>query len=155
MQKKLEQIAFKKILFCTDFSNSEDLAFIYAVGEVIKNPQAELYMLHIIPQTESQFWKTYIYDVEDVDNKAKRDIDAKIEELYLSRLPEEVKVNVEYRIGKEHEEIIDYAEKMQIDLIVLGRHSHSSLPDALFSKVTEKVVRKAHCAVMVIPNGNE
>ncbi len=150
--EQFEHKTFSRILFCTDFSQNADFAFDYAVDAAKRRPDCELYLLHVVPQTESQFWKTYIYEVEDVDNKAKRDIDRQIYDSYLSKLPEGVKMRVECRVGKDYEEILDFAEKMDIDLIVLGRQGHSSFQDALFGRVTEKVVRKANCAVMVIPH---
>jgi nucleotide-binding universal stress UspA family protein len=145
------ETSLDRILFCTDFSQNADYAFNYAVDAAMKRRGAELYLLHVIPESESQFWKQYIYEVEDVDNKAKHDIDARIEEAYLSRLPAGLKMHVECRIGKDYEQILDYAKEMNIDLIVLGRQGHGSIQDALFGKVSEKIVRKAHCAVMVVP----
>ena len=38
-------------------------------------------MFHVIPEPDAQFWKSYIYEVDDVDNKAKQDIDRKIAEI--------------------------------------------------------------------------
>ncbi len=146
------ETSLNRILFCTDFSQNADYAFSYAVDAVLKRPGAELYLLHVIPESESQFWRTYIYEVEDVDNKAKHDIDEQIKEAYIDKLPQGVKMQVDCRIGKDYEEILDYANQMNIDLIVLGRHGHGSLQDALFGKVCEKIVRKAICAVMVVPN---
>ncbi|MCA1808102.1 MAG: universal stress protein [Lentisphaerae bacterium] len=40
---------------------------------------------------------------------------------------------------------------MNADLLVIGRQGRSSLGRVLFGNVTEKVVRKARCAVLVIP----
>ena len=111
----------------------------------------ELFLLHVIPETEAQFWKTYVYEVEDVDNKAKRDLDERIQKAYLSRLPEGVELKVEYRIGKDWQEILDFAHQQQVDLIVMGRQGSGALQKALFGNVTEKVVRKADCAVLVVP----
>jgi len=34
---------------------------------------------------------------------------------------------------------------------VLGRHGHSSVGKTLFGSVAEKIVRKAGCAVLVVP----
>jgi nucleotide-binding universal stress UspA family protein len=36
-------------------------------------------------------------------------------------------------------------------VIILGRHGHSSVGKALFGSVAEKIVRKAECAVLVVP----
>jgi len=145
----------KRILFCTDFSPNADYAFGYAIDAVLKRPDCKLYLLHVIPETDSQFWKTYIYEVEDVDNKAKHDIDMRIKEAYTDKLPEGVEMEIAIRVGRDYQEILDYVEQMEIDLIVLGRQGHSSLQDALFGSVSEKIVRKATCAVMVIPHSEE
>lgn len=149
---QLFQNTFKRILFCTDFSQNAEYAFDYAVDAAMRRPDCELYLLHVIPQSDAQFWKSYIYEVEGVENKAKEDLDRKVNDSYISKLPAGVALKIEYRSGKDYEEILDFAKKTDIDLIVLGRQGHSSIQDALFGKVTEKIVRKAACAVMVIPH---
>jgi len=58
---------------------------------------------------------------------------------------------VEIRIGKDDQEILRIAREKQIDLIVMGRQGRSALQKALFGNVTGKVVRKAECAVLVVP----
>jgi len=142
---------YRRILFCTDFSENADFAFDYAVDAAVRRPGSELYLLHIIPEPDAQFWKTYIYELEDVDAKAKQDIDAKVDAVYRPRIPEGVDFRVEMVVGRDYLKILDFAKEKQIDLIVLGRHGHSALENVLFGNVTEKVVRKADCAVLVVP----
>jgi nucleotide-binding universal stress UspA family protein len=145
------QAAFERILFCTDLSENADFAYQFAVDAAVRRPGCALYLLHVIPEAEAQFWKSYVYEVEDVDNKAKHDLDERIRQAYLATLPEGVQVQVEYRIGKDWQEILAFARDKRIDLIVIGRQGHSSLQTAIFGKVTEKIVRKADCAVLVVP----
>ncbi|MDI6448528.1 universal stress protein [Anaerobaca lacustris] len=145
-----DETTFSRILFCTDFSENADFAFSFAVDAASRRPGCRLYLLHVIPESEAQFWKTYIYEVDDVDAKARHDVDERIE-VYRSRLPEPIELNVEIRIGKDHQEILTFARDRQIDLIVMGRQGHGALQKALFGNVTEKVVRKADCAVLVVP----
>ncbi len=147
----LARTEFQRILFCTDFSENADFAFSFAVDAAGRRPGCELYLLHVIPESDAQFWKTYIYEVEDVDNKARRDIDERIDQTYRSRLPAGVDLKVEIRVGKDHQQILEFAREKQIDLIVLGRHGHRALEKALFGDVTEKVASRAECAVLVIP----
>ncbi len=142
---------FERILFFTDFSETSDKAFSFAVHLAEANEGAELFLLHVVPESESQFWKTYIYEVDDVDTKAKSDINHKIEEAYLSRKPEQIQMNVHFRVGKDVQEILDFAQEQRIDLIVLARQGSSSLENAFFGSVSEKVVKKAHCPVLVVP----
>jgi len=141
----------RKVLFCTDFSENADFAFQFAVDAAMRRPGCELYLLHVIPEADAQFWKTYIYEVEDVDNKAKRDMDQRIKEAYLPRVPDGVNLKIEYRAGKDWEEILDFAQKTRVDMIVIGRQGRGSLQKALFGNVTEKIVRKADCTVLVVP----
>ena len=143
-------MAFLRILFCTDFSENAEFAFSFALDAATRRPESRLYLLHVVPESEAQFWKTYIYEVEDVDAKAKHDVDERIE-TYRAQVPEGLELNVEIRIGKDTQEILDFARAEQIDLIVMGRQGRGSLQKALFGNVTEKVVRKADCAVLVVP----
>ncbi len=147
----LPESPFQRILFCTDFSANADFAFQYALDAAIRRPGCTLYLLHVIPEPDAQFWKTYIYEVEDVDAKAKRDIDQRIAEVYLPRIPETVSFKVEMRIGRDYIQILEFARRHQVDLIVIGRHGRSALENVLFGNVAEKVVRKADCAVLVVP----
>lgn len=138
-------------MFCTDLSENADFAFSFALDAARRRPGSELYILHVIPETEAQFWKTYVYEVEDVDNKAKRDLDERMNQAYLSRITNDVNYKVAYKIGKDWEEILDFAGSMQADLIVIGRQGRGALQKVLFGNVTEKIVRKAECAVLVVP----
>jgi nucleotide-binding universal stress UspA family protein len=142
---------FRRILFCTDFSENADYAFEHAIDATVRRPGATLYLLHVIPEPEAQFWKTYIYEVEGVDAKARADIDAKIALTYVPRVPPGIQFEIHMRIGKDYGEIIKFAEAHDVDLIILGRHGHSALEHALFGNVAEKVVRKARCAVLLVP----
>jgi universal stress protein A len=45
--------------------------------------------------------------------------------------------------------IIDHAEALRVDLIVMGTHGHTGLQHMLLGSVAEKVVRLARCPVMV------
>ena len=147
----LRDSPFKRILFCTDFSENADFAFDFAIDAACRRPNCALYLLHVIPEPDAQFWKTYLYEVDDIDQKARGDIDARIAESYLPRVPEGIDLRVEMRIGKDHLKILEFAKEESIDLIVMGRHGSGSIGKMLFGQVTEKITRKAECAVLVIP----
>lgn len=142
---------FSRILFCTDFSESADAAFEFALDATVRRPGATLCILHIVHEPDAQFWRSYIAEVDQVEEQARRAIDEKIRTTYLARVPEGVNVQVEIRDGPDAATLLEFAETARIDLIVLGRHGHSSVGTALFGSVVEKVVRKAHCPVLVVP----
>ncbi len=74
----LPESRFKRILFCTDFSESADAAFDFALDAAIRRPGSTLYLLHVIHEPDAQFWKSYIAEVENVNDDAKKAIDAKV-----------------------------------------------------------------------------
>ena len=78
---KTLQTTFQRILFCTDLSENADFAFQFALDAARRRPGSELYILHVIPETEAQFWKTYVYEVEDVDSGSKSFILSKVSKL--------------------------------------------------------------------------
>jgi nucleotide-binding universal stress UspA family protein len=64
------------------------------------------------------------------------------------------RVRVEHRVivadrpGATH--ILEILEKLGCDLIVMGTHGHRGLRHMLFGSLTEDVVRRARCPVMVV-----
>lgn len=151
MDAENPQGLFEKILFCTDFSSNADFAFSYALNLAKLNPNSTLYLLHVVPESDAQFWKNYIYEIDNVDQKAKQDIEEHLDQTYRAKIPAEVRFEPIFRIGRESHEILAVAREKQVDLIVMGRHSQGSLQKAFFGNITEKVARQAPCAVLTVP----
>lgn len=142
---------YKRILFCTDFSENAAFAFSYAVDAAVRRPGSELILFHVVPEPDAQFWKTYIYEVDGIDEKARHDIDRKVDDAYRPHVPDCVAFRVEFCIGRDYIKILEFAQDNQIDLIVMGRQGHSSFGTVLFGNVTERVARRACCPVLVVP----
>jgi len=147
-----EYTQMKRVLFCTDFSANAHYAFDFAVDAAAKRDGCELILLHVIPEPDAQFWKTYIYELDtDVDKNAREALDAKIAGEYRPRVPAGVPFRAEFRIGKDYAKIIDVARELEADLIVLGRQGRGALQSIFFGTVAEKVVKRSTCPVLVIP----
>ena len=61
--------------------------------------------------------------------------------------------NFEVRIGSPAHEIVDYAEQLGADTIVLPSRGITGLAHILIGSVAERVVRHAHCPVVVLRDG--
>lgn len=59
-------------------------------------------------------------------------------------------VFVELLAGDPAEEIVRYAGRHDVDLLVLGTHGHSGMKRLVLGSVAEQVVRRAPCAVLVV-----
>jgi len=61
-----------------------------------------------------------------------------------------LKVETDMAVGHPGEQIIHRAEKERIDLIILGRRGRSMISRMMLGSVSERVLRYAHCPVMVV-----
>lgn len=142
---------FSKILFCTDFNSDASKAFRYALNIAQGNQNSELVIYHAIPEPEAQFWKSYIYEVDDVDQKAKDDIDKKIAEVYLPLIPDGQNYSSRFDTGNVGEKILKTASDVEADIIIIGRGAGTNMINRMLGNFTEKVIRKSHCPVLVVP----
>jgi nucleotide-binding universal stress UspA family protein len=142
---------FKKILFCTDFSATAQKAFHYALNISSGNPGCELVILHVVPEPDAQFWKTYIYEVDKIDEKAKTDIDEKVRQVYLTQIPVGIPYSIKMAVGNINIAILETAKNENVSLIIIGRESSSMWQSRFLGKTTEHIARKAICPVMIIP----
>ena len=146
---------FRKILFCTDFSRNCDVAFLKAVNIAAGNPEAQLVIFHVIPEASAQFWKSYLYEVDRIDEKARQDMDERIARAYLSRIPKGIGWSVRYAVGGVNEKILEAAEAENADLIVIGRQGSSRFNTIFFGNTTERIARKAPCPVLIVPEEHQ
>ncbi len=75
---------------------------------------------------------------------------ARLVKLCDEHVPEAVRGEVLLRRGHPSLEIVLTAESERFDLIVMSTHGRTGLKHALLGSVTEKVVRKAPCPVLVV-----
>jgi nucleotide-binding universal stress UspA family protein len=142
---------FTKVLFCTDFSAPADKAFKYAVRAAAHNA-AKLYILHVMPEADAQFWKGYVYEDDgDPEDKALKTLQEKVAQTYAPAIPEGVEYETAYRVGSAAEQILEFAAETGIDLAVLGRQGAGGVRDLFFGNVAAKVAKAIPCPVLIVP----
>ncbi|MCE5336095.1 MAG: universal stress protein [Desulfobacteraceae bacterium] len=151
---------YKKILFCTDFSDDANIAFLHALG-LAKKYGAKLSILHV-PHSPFQYAK-HVVD-EDIpkggDMNGQAFYDPKIAEEALGRLKNAYEGRMQgyeryeflVACGAPDVEIIRYAKKNEIDLIVMGALGNSDSEREERGSTVARVSRYAHCHVMAIRN---
>ncbi len=142
---------FRRILFYTDFSREAAAAFEYALGIAGACGTEELVLFHVIPEPEAQFWRTYIYELPDVDQKAKHDIDERFHADYLSRVPSTLATRIRVVIGSDDAAILQAVKDEKADLLILCRKGHGKAPSLFFGDSVKTAVHKAPCPVLVVP----
>jgi nucleotide-binding universal stress UspA family protein len=139
--------AIRKILVPTDFSAHADEAFRVACL-LAQAVGAEVVLFHVArpPAVVSQ-------DGQFLADPARGKV-ANLWDRFRTIQPAETKVRVEHQmIVADHADaahVLGILEKLGCDLIVIGSHGSSWLKHRLFGSVTEDVIRRARCPVMVV-----
>lgn len=143
--------SFKKILFCTDFSRGAARAFRFALGEAERN-HAELHILHVTAEADSQFWKGYVVD-DGQDLAAKNDnaLNERIRREYAGEIGDGISWQVHLATGDPAEKIVEFVRDNGISLVVLGRPRPHFLRSTLFGSVATKVAREVGCPLLIVP----
>ena len=149
----IEYPKYKKVLFCTDFSDNADYAFDFAYG-IAKRDEGILYILHVIPYNPHQAYAESFITTEDlikIQNAVEDDTAINYRERYEKEIEEGIHYEFVTKSGREDEEILTFAEQENIDIIVMGTHGRTGIEHVFFGSVAEKVLRHSPFPVFVIP----
>lgn len=142
-----------KILVATDFSESSDEALREADASARAAGNAKLAVVHVIPdvqQLNPLFPQANLgseLDVASLVGRVRTLLDERIKAV-TGRDPSEVERFVE--VGLDYSEIIRRAEQWHPSILFVGSLGKTGLTRVLMGSVAEKVVRYAHCPVVVV-----
>jgi len=142
---------FKKVLFCTDFSDNSHHAFPYALNLAVTY-HARLLILHVVVEQPYFDWSTPEGAQELIDQQ-RRWVEQQAKTYYLSKMGEFEDYEIlsrEAGEGVAFHEIIQAAKEQSVDLILMGTHGRSGLDHLILGSTAENVVRKSPCPVMVV-----
>jgi len=143
---------FKKILFCTDFSENSHYAFTYALN-LSKMFKSKLLIIHVTPEpVHPEQFSIYLptKELEELRPAQKKEIERQFETHYLKKMDGFNDYQILLKEGEPFMEIIQVAKSEPTDLIVLGTHGRTGLDHILFGSTAERVVRKSPCPVLTV-----
>lgn len=146
----MKSSVFGKIMVATDGSEAAKSAVESAI-EIAKLSETKLYAVHVVSvgffpitiPTDAEWKKAF---QEQLVNEGKQAT------AYVENAGRKANIEVESVIlqGNPAEEILGFAEKNDIDLIVMGTHGTSGITRFLIGSVAENVIRHAKKAVLVV-----
>jgi nucleotide-binding universal stress UspA family protein len=145
-------ISPKRILWPTDFSPLSRHAAKYARGfrDVFK---AELHVLHVITPPVTPDLNVMLpaeppaaFSSEELHTMGREFLQRTIREEF----GDEKGILYKTLLGTPWNGICEYAEKNEIDLIIIGTHGRTGLTRALMGSTAERVVQHASCPVLVV-----
>jgi nucleotide-binding universal stress UspA family protein len=151
-------VEYRNILFCTDFSEDADVAFLHALT-MVKKHDAKLHIIHVphspfiynrnivdehIPPGKGHHGQA-LYD-QEIAKQAELDVQAAYKE-HLEKVENYV---IAIRCGAPDMEIVRYARQNAIDLIVMGALGKAHGDRLERGSTVAGVSKHAHCHVMAI-----
>lgn len=113
---------------------------------------APLYVLTVLPGFGSPLVASF-FPPESM-KKARTEAEKRLREYTDAHVPEDVKVTVSVTEGSPYERIMEEAEAVGADLIVMPSHTRRLMDRVLLGSCASRVVEHARCSVLVI-RGND
>jgi nucleotide-binding universal stress UspA family protein len=145
--RTIDNFKLNKLLVATDFSSNSELALQYGLS-LAQEYQAELHLVHVITGARSTD-----DEIAWTSQESEGPYHAAARRLHET-IPAEVHlwsyVRHAVREGRAYREIVSYAVEQDIDLICVGAHGQDFKLETLFGTNTDRVLRQAACAFLVV-----
>ena len=143
-------LQIRKILCPTDFSPLSEEGLHYGI-ELAQKLGAQIRVIHAYG-LPTYFALPEAAVIPSADYAAARSV--ALQDLLDSTLASHEAAGVQMdsvlRLGVVHDEIVGEAERWNADMIVVSSHGHTGLAHVILGSVAERVVRLAHCPVLVV-----
>lgn len=140
------KVGVKRVLVAYDFSDYSEVALKYGLS-IAQEHQAELHLLHVLPPSSLNEPEIAWYPIkgESAYHIAAR----RLQRVVPSDVHLWCSVKTAVSEGYPYREILNYAEKNEIDLISVGAHGAGFGMRALFGSNVDRVLRQSPCPVLV------
>jgi nucleotide-binding universal stress UspA family protein len=140
----MPQFLQEQILVPIDFSDETNRAIRVAM-ELTDDP-ARVTAIHVAPPLAT-LEPGVVWEMISDESRCEQLRDAFCERY---KQPEEGAITFEIRFGDPGHEITKYATEEKIGMIIMPSHGRTGLAHLLIGSVAERVVRMAHCPVLVL-----
>jgi nucleotide-binding universal stress UspA family protein len=147
---------FKKVLVPTDFSEAS-LCGLKMANELAKHGDIEIIVINVhkpiphLPTPRLQASEV-TFDITEYEKHVIEDAKQNLADVSAKVLDEGVNARLEVRMGTPAQEILKAAIEEEVDAILIATHGHTGLKHIVFGSVAQRVVRRANCPVVTIPN---
>ncbi len=134
---------YQHILCTTDFSTASDKALKQAI-DLREITGAKLTLIHCV---EPLVVPNYAFSYIDVSNEVIKEGKKQMVELVKKHHLHDVDTIVESKSARSG--IIEFAENLKVDLIIMGRRGQHDLLDRVLGSTTHYVINHATCNVLI------
>lgn len=139
----------KTIFVPVDLDKNTELIADYAVF-VAKKLSADLFFYHAVEFLASSEMALGNFSYEDYTAARIDQSEKRLKELTEKAAAQGCSCESKTTVGDIVDEIVGLAEKKGADMIIIGTHGKRGLEKILLGSVAERVLKSAHCPVMVV-----
>lgn len=142
----------KRILVPLDFSGKSRQALEYAVplAEAFGGRIRLLHVVQLVPSLGASMPGGEVSFVAVDEQPHVEQANAHLRELAKQLLPPGLTDKLVVRVGIPYDEIVQAADDIQADLIVITTHGHTGIKHVLLGSTAERVIRHAPCPVLTV-----
>ncbi|WP_193212924.1 universal stress protein [Luteolibacter marinus] len=144
----------KTIVAAVDFSNATP-GVLEAAVKIAKAFGSSLHLLHVLEPEPSYTAYGFTPDefpaIHMFQEEARKRATSRLDELLAKVGGDLAGVTVHLAEGSPLHAVLDYAKKIDANLVVVGSHGHGAVASLLIGSVAEGLIRKAVVPTMVVP----
>mgnify|MGYP000917688504 CR=1 FL=1 len=146
----------KKVVVAVDGSEVSKGVVDYALHYADQEKDADLHFLHVIEPLVSEpqeqeviLYRWHALNITPSPEKAQKEFEALLEERVGASRKPRPSMSVSVRVGSAYARIVEFAEEIQADMIMIGHRGLGNLQRFFLGSVAAKVVAHAPCSVYV------
>lgn len=142
---------FKNIMVAIDFNDSIGELMVYA-DSLAQKFESKVWVLHVAdPEPDFVGYEPGPQYIRDIKAEEYREEHHNLQEVCKNFLSEDIKAEALLIQGSTVETVLEEAQKLNIDLLIVGTHKHSFLHNLLQESVSMELIKKAEIPMLTIP----
>jgi nucleotide-binding universal stress UspA family protein len=145
-------VEIKNILVPTDCSELSQKALQYAIS-LAKTFKAKMTLLYVTDDISAMGIEAgYLPDqvIQKMFDEKKKSDEKQLEDFWSHNNKSDVKAELKILNGDTYSQIVKFAKKVNIDIIIMGTHGRTGFQHILMGSVAEKVVRYSPYPVLTV-----
>jgi len=149
-------VRYQRILIATDDSECSKKALQHGYS-LAKKMESSVALVHVIePSSPTNYGADPLMGQQPIIIPETTEIQEESSKKLLDEISQEFmdikEVFTFSRLGSPKQEILTIANEWMADLIIMGTHGRTGFDHFISGSVSESVIRRASCPVLVIPN---
>ncbi|TGE31533.1 universal stress protein [Desulfosporosinus sp. Sb-LF] len=140
---------FKKILVPTDASEHSRRALRTAI-QLAESFQAEVELLHVSYTPQAYWGYTISYGITVTQEQLDENGELALEATLMGMDRAQVVINKRIESGHPVSVILERIKTESIDLVVMGSHGYGPISGSVLGSVSQRVLQRASCPVLII-----